>query len=104
MSNDNRPAAVFRDGAIKASVWRNKSDRTPGGHFYSVRLTRTYKDATGQFQDSDRFTDTELLRLARLAGRAYDRIVTLRDDDRAARRDGEADIDVDYDAGDATPF
>ena len=97
MTSSNKPVAVVRDGSIKASVWRNPSDRQPGGHFYSIRFTRTYKDAAGQFQDSDRFSDTEALRLARVAGKVYDKVVALRDDDRAARRGGEAEVEVDYD-------
>ena len=104
MSSNNKPVAVVRDGSIKASVWRNASDRTPGGHFYSIRFTRTYKDAGGMFQDSDRFSDTEALRLARVAEKVYDKVVALRDDDRAARRGGEADVEVDYDVGDEHPF
>ncbi|NRA58771.1 MAG: hypothetical protein HRU13_11720, partial [Phycisphaerales bacterium] len=50
-------------------------DKAP---FYSVRLTRTYTDDQGQFHDSDSFSGSELLRVARLAGRAYDRAVELR--------------------------
>ena len=100
--DDSRPVATVRDGSIKGSAWRNESTKNPGEHYFSVRITRTYKDRAGAFQDSDRFMGSELLRVARLAQRMYDRVVDLQDDERQGRRDGERDVSVDYDA-DAEP-
>lgn len=105
MTHRIKPVVTVRDGAIKISGWRNESGREDGRPFYSFRITRTYKDKSGQWQDSDRFTAGELLRAQHLIGKAYDQAVKLMADDRA---DGE-DIDVVRDAylpndPDETPF
>lgn len=74
-----RPTDTLRDGALKATIWRRQTD---DGAFYSVNLTRTYTDADGAYQHSDSFSGAELLRIARLASRAYDRVIALRHDER----------------------
>lgn len=65
-----RPVETLRDGAIKAALWRNESEN---GAFFTVTFARTFKDAEGNLKDADGFSGTQLLRLARLAGKAYDR-------------------------------
>lgn len=72
---NSKPVETIRDGAIKASIWRNQGEKGP---FYSVRITRTYTDEAGTYHDSDRFSGSELLRVARIAGKAYDRVAALR--------------------------
>lgn len=72
-----KPIETIRDGSLKASIWKNQSEKGP---FYSVRITRTYTDEQGNFHDSDSFSGSELLRVARLAGKAYDRAAELRAD------------------------
>ena len=42
-----------------------------------------YKDDAGNYHDSDSFSGTELLRIAHLASRAYDRVSGLRQQERA---------------------
>lgn len=68
----NKPISMIRDGAIKATIWRN-----PGGEgnpdFFSVEIARTYKHGDA-FKDSRSFSGTDLLRVARLAHIAYDEI------------------------------
>ena len=72
----NKPIDRLRDGALKATIWANESQK---GTFYSVEFTRTYKsDADGQYHDSKSFSGSELLRLAHLATKAYDREQQLR--------------------------
>ncbi len=76
MSNEkSKPAETIRDGAIKATIWKNQSEK---GVFFSVNFTRTYTDADGNFHDGDSYTGTQLLQVARLAERAYDRVSELR--------------------------
>ena len=65
-----RPVETLRDGAIKAAIWKNESEN---GDFFAVTFSRTYKDASGELQDTASFSGTQLLRLARLADKAYDR-------------------------------
>jgi len=76
----NKPTETLRDGNLKAVIWKNAGEK---GDFYTVSLTRTYKDAAGNYQDADSFSGSELLRIAHLATRAYDRTGELRQADRA---------------------
>lgn len=74
-NTNNKPAATIRDGAIKATIWKNKGEK---GDFHSIRFTRTWKDDKGNYQDSDNFTGAELLRVAYLATKAYEHLASLR--------------------------
>lgn len=74
-NQNSKPVETIRDGAIKASIWKNEGEKGP---FYSVKITRTYTDDAGNYHDSDSFSGSELLRVARLAGKAYDRASELR--------------------------
>ncbi len=71
----NKPAATLRDGRLKATIWKNAGEK---GAYYGVDLTRGYQDANGNWQDSNRFGGTELLRVAHLAAKAYDELAKLR--------------------------
>lgn len=83
--DDNAPRDVLRDGALKASIWRNEGENGP---FYSASLARTYKDeGSGELRDSHSFAGNELLRVSELARKAYDRTQELRREDRSADRD-----------------
>ncbi len=73
------PIDKIRDGACVATIWKNQSEK---GAFYSVDLSRTYKGSDGQLKDTNSFSNTELLRIARLAERAYDRVTELRAADK----------------------
>jgi len=70
----NKPIDTFRDGFLKATIWKNTNDK---GDFYSVDLSRTYKDGE-DLKDTHSFNSGDLLKVARLAGKAYDRIAELR--------------------------
>lgn len=63
-----RPVKTLRDGAIKAAIWQNESENGP---FFAVTFGRTYKDSEGKLHDSDSFSGTQLLQVARLADKAY---------------------------------
>ncbi len=76
----NQPTETLRDGSLKATIWKNEGEK---GAFFSVNLTRTYKDDAGNYHDSDSFSGTELLRIAHLATRAYDLVSELRQQERA---------------------
>jgi len=77
-----KPIDTLRDGLLKATIWKNEGEKGP---FFTVNLTRTYQDGAGNYHDSDSFSGTELLRIARLAGHAYDRVGELRQADREGR-------------------
>jgi 5-methylthioribose kinase len=67
-STNHKPAATLRDGSLKATLWRKQSEN---GVFFNVTLSRTYKDGEA-YKDANSFSGAELLRIARLAGKAYD--------------------------------
>jgi hypothetical protein len=82
MSSTNQttpPAQTLRDGALFAKIWRNSSEK---GTFYSVQLGRTYSDDQGNLHDSGSFSNSELLRIARLAQIAYDEVLNHREEDK----------------------
>jgi hypothetical protein len=70
----NQPRATIRDGALKATIWKNFGEN---GTFYSVDFSRTYKQGEA-YKDSHSFSGSEPLQLARLAHKAYDLIADIR--------------------------
>ena len=74
------PETTLRDGNLKATIWKNAGEK---GAFFSANLTRIYTDDNGNYHDSDSFSGTELLRIAHLATRAYDRVSELRQQERS---------------------
>lgn len=85
-STKQRPAETLRDGAIKAAIWKNESEK---GDFFAVTFSRTYKDSDGNLQDTESFSGTQLLLLARLADQAYNRTSKLTKAARAAANTDE---------------
>lgn len=75
----NKPVQTLRDGSLSATIWKNPTDK---GFRYSVNLSRVYTDEQGTLRDSDRFTGSELLRIARLAQTAYDKVLIHRMEDK----------------------
>lgn len=97
MSEDkNRPLETLRDGSVKASIWENQRE---GGTTRSVQFRRSYEGAEGQLRDTDSFSGTDLLRLQRLAGHAYDRLNQLRQNDRQSSPEAERPRARDRDRG-----
>ena len=74
-TTNSKPLETLRDGAIKATIWENPSDK---GAFYRVTLARTWVDQQGKYRDSDSLTGSQLLRASRLLTAAYDRTRELR--------------------------
>lgn len=82
-----RPVETLRDGTIKAAIWKNESEN---GAFFNVTFARTFKDSAGELKDTDGFSGAQLLRLARLADKAYERTSKLA---RAARAMDDSEED-----------
>lgn len=76
----NQPEDTLRDGLLKATIWKNEGDK---GAFFSVNLTRSYQDEADNWHDTDSYSNSELLRIAHLATRAYDRVSELRQQERS---------------------
>ena len=62
MAKNNAPAAKFRIGYVSATVWEN-------AEFYSVTLTRSYKDGE-DWKDNGSLNHSDLLNAARVLERA----------------------------------
>lgn len=63
MPKNNSPAATFRIGYVKATVWKNDDH-------YNTTFTRTYKDGEGKWQDGDSFSHGDLPVLGKVADMA----------------------------------
>lgn len=70
----NRPADTLRDGWLKATIWRNESEK---GAFYTTKIAKTYEDRNGQLRDGQNFSRGDLPKIGLLANRAYERISQL---------------------------
>jgi len=61
------PVATFRIGLVKASVWKNGTDKP----HYNTTFSRSYKDREGNWKDDgDSYGHSDLLSLAKVAERA----------------------------------
>jgi hypothetical protein len=58
-----QPAYKFRLGLITATIWDNDG-------FYSVDMTRSYKNTEGNWQNTTSFAHADLLNLSKCADRA----------------------------------
>ena len=76
----NKPVKTLRDGNIKAIIWRNESDKGP---FYNVQFLRSYKAGDGDWREANSFSNGEILKVAKLADKAYDATLHLKADDKA---------------------
>lgn len=59
----NTPTHKLRLGLITATIWDNDG-------FFSVDLSRAYKNGEGQWQNTTSFAQSDLLNLAKCAERA----------------------------------
>ncbi len=84
----NKPTATLRDGRIKATIWKQDSEK---GGFFRVNFTRGYKDDAGNWHDSDSFSGAELLRIAYLATKAYEATADLRSQQDRAEAEATPD-------------
>jgi hypothetical protein len=83
-----QPADVIRDGALKATIWRNEGEDGP---FYSTSLARTFEDRDGNLRDAHSFSGSDLLKISELARKAYDRTAELRREEFREQRRGAPD-------------
>jgi hypothetical protein len=78
-----RPEAVFRDGNMSATMWRN-----PGqyGDRFTTVLEKSYKDEkTGEWRKTNQLSGTELLRGSFLLSEAYQKDTELKRDQSRSR-------------------
>lgn len=69
-----QPAAVYRDGQIKATCWERDGEY---GKLYSVVIKRSYQK-DDEWQETDNFDRRDILSAARCLEKIYDAIVESR--------------------------
>lgn len=84
MSN-HPPIDTLRYGSFKASIWENQNQN--GDPYYAVSFARTYKDRDGRLADTSAFVGSDLLVLAQLANKAFERTHVLRQEHAQDRDD-----------------
>lgn len=83
-----RPVERLSDGNIRASVWENTREN---GTHHSVTISRSYQDKEGTYRDTQSFGHNDLLKLSRIAERAYDFIRERRTQTRQITRERDQD-------------
>ena len=63
----NAPAKKFRIGYVTATVWKNDGTTNP---FFSVELSRTYKDDNGDLQNTSALNHADISNAVLLLQRA----------------------------------
>ena len=71
----SKPVHKIRDGLLTANIWAN--EMTDKGVFYSVTFERSYKDGE-EWKSTNSYSNGDILKMARLAEKAYDKIRDLR--------------------------
>lgn len=72
---ENKPVKTFRSGGVKASVWKNTTEKNGQSiEFYNVSVTRSYKDKDGNWQETNNYTSADLPKLSAVARLAFDHL------------------------------
>ena len=80
MTNETEhPFDKVRDGSLTATIWKNEREKAV---IYSVEFDRAYTDSEGHIQNARSFSGSQLLRISRLAQKAYDVIQEAKAADR----------------------
>lgn len=79
---DNRPVHTIRHRSIKASIWRNDTDKGP---VYNVTIVRGYKDGE-EWKDSHSFSYNDLPIVAKLLNDCHSYISSLIAEERRQAR------------------
>jgi hypothetical protein len=80
-----RPVFEARYGRLRASVWRQESEKGP---WFNVTLSRSYKDDDGNWQNSSSFGTRDLLEVAKLCNEVHTWIYRELAKDRAQNGQG----------------
>lgn len=63
-SSRPKPSQTFRSGSVRAAVWQNLGENGP---FYSALLTRSFRDAAGNWHTFTTFGERQLTDLMTVA-------------------------------------
>ena len=84
MSETNKPLDTIRDGFLKITIWPNEGEN---GTFLSFDPAKTYEGRDGKLHDTRSFSHSDMLKLEKLAGRAYARGQELKREFRQAQEE-----------------
>jgi hypothetical protein len=66
-ATNNKPAFKASIGSVNMTIWQNVGERAT---YYTTDITRTYKDAKGEWATTSSFNHDDLLNVAKLSKRA----------------------------------
>jgi hypothetical protein len=88
MSDNKKPAAKVNLFPVSVAIWRHETEK---GVFYSTSaLQRSYKDADGKWQNTDKLNEGDLLLGAKALDLAHTEILKLRANDRNSQHEDHA--------------
>ena len=64
----DKPVKRFRIGFIEAAIWKNEGNGDK--KFFSVKVSRSYKNGDDEYQSTDSFGHADLPALAKVVDRA----------------------------------
>lgn len=80
MSTNTKPFDKVQIGSVNAALWRNTDPE--GRAYYSVSFEKRYRDGKGDWQSTGSFHRDDLLVIAKVADKAFDRIQAAQAEDR----------------------
>lgn len=86
-ADGNRPIRTVRHRNIKATIWKNQTDKGP---MYNVTVSRSYRDEEDQWHDSPSFGYDDLMNLSKVLHDAHSFITSQRDKDFADAKQGRS--------------
>ena len=87
MTDNQKPADTIRQGPLKASIWQNDGENGP---MFNTKLSRTYRDKEGNFQETQSFRSGDLLGVAELGRAAHHRVNELKQEHYRGQDQGRA--------------
>jgi len=82
----NRPVHTLRHRRLKATIWRNETEKGP---MFNVTVVRSYRDGNGEWHDSQSIGYDDLMNVAALMYEAHGYISSLLAKESAAARAGQ---------------
>jgi len=83
MSDTKKPAARINLYPVSIAIWANRTEK---GVNYAGTIDRRYKDADGQWKNSDNFNENEFLLASKAFDLAHTEVLRLREIDRKASK------------------
>ena len=75
---NNAPVTEVRDGLLRIAIFKNDPKEEGGRPSFPGKASRSYQDSEDQWKETNSYTGTEHLRMARLHLQAYDAEMALR--------------------------